>query len=77
MAQIIRIKIKNFLKAYEWKDMMNNKKSEAGIGSGGYQTVVIWAVIIAIGLILFFIARSSGDTGASAWETLKKIMPFF
>ena len=53
---------------------MSNKKSQAGIG--GYRTLVIWAVIIAIGVALFFMTRSAGDTGQTVWEGIKNILPF-
>ena len=54
---------------------MDNKKSQA-IGITGYRTVVMWVVIIAIGIALFIMIRSAGDTGQTAWEGIKKALPF-
>ena len=53
---------------------MSNKKSTIGIG--GYRTIVIWALIIAIGAALFFMTRSASDTGQTVWGGIKKILPF-
>ena len=54
---------------------MGNKKSQA-IGITGYRTVVIWIVIIAIGIALFIMSRSAGDTGQTIWGGIKKLFPF-
>lgn len=55
---------------------MSNKKSQAAIGITGYRTIIIWAVIIAVGLALFIMTRSAGDTGQTVWEGIKRILPF-
>ena len=54
---------------------MSNKKSQE-IGITGYKTVVIWIVIIAIGIALFIMTRSAGNTGQTVWESIKELLPF-
>ena len=54
--------------------MLNKKSQEAGIS--GYRTIVMWALIIAIGVVLFLVLRLSSEQGQTVWERLKEVIPF-
>jgi hypothetical protein len=54
---------------------MKYKKSEGGIL--GWQTIIVIAIIIVIGLILLAATGALGDIGKNIWKGIKDTLPFF